>query len=357
MRNTPIRFLIVLMCFVLSVVAVAAQEATIEPSVPTATPMPAPARWTMNYGNYQAQTWNNCGPATLTNALSYFGYTENQSVAAAWLKPNYEDKNVSPWQMEEFVDSQLPNMAVYAEVRYGGTLDTIKRLISNDFPVIIEAGYNPEPERLGWMGHYLLVKGYDDTTQQITTSDSYLGDNTTYSYDHIETFWQHFNYVYITLYESAREAELLTLLGSDADKQTNLLNALNIAKAEVTANGSDAFAWFNMGTSFEMLSMYAEAVTVYDEARKYGLPFRMLWYQFGPLEAYYQVGRYDDMVTLVQQNLNDGGGQYVEESFYYGGLARLGKGDRERALSNFDAAIAFNPNFTPAREAKVQAGG
>lgn len=356
MRKLFSRWLMGVLVASTSLMVAAAQDVTPTTPLTPALP-PVPARWTMNFSNYQPQTWNNCAPATLSNALSYFGYSENQSKAAAWLKPNYEDKNVSPAQIEEFVDTQIPNLDAYAVVRYGGTLELLKRLAANNFPVMIEVGYDPEPERLGWMGHYLLLKGYDDANSQFNTADSYLGDNTPYSYDHVQQFWQHFNYVYIVLYESARESELMTLLGSDADKQQNYLNALQIARTQATANTSDAFAWFNMGTNFDMLGMYTEATIAYDEARKWGLPFRMLWYQFGPFEAYYQTGRYDDMVTLAQQNLNDGGGQYLEETFYYGGLARLGLGDKTRALSNFDAAIQFNPNFTLAREARVQAGG
>jgi hypothetical protein len=318
-------------------------------AVPTNVPAPLPSSWILNVSGHEPQKWNNCGPATMTNALRYFGYADNQDRAAQFLKPNYEDKNVSPWQMLEFVNNNVPELNVFAMKRYGGTLDRLKTLIANNFPVIIEAGYDPEPERLGWMGHYLFVKGYDDGRQEFTTSDSYLGDNYRYSYDHIQEFWQHFNYVYIVLYPSDREQELMGLLGTDADERQNVINALEIARVDATANLRDAFAWFNMGSNFVMLGMYNEAATAYDEARKIGLPFRMLWYQFGMYEAYYNVGRYDDMVTLAQQNLNDGGGQYVEETYYYGGLARLGKGETQRARENFTAALQFNPNFTPAQ--------
>ncbi|MEM6530427.1 MAG: hypothetical protein AAF653_19160 [Chloroflexota bacterium] len=83
----------------------------------------------------------------------------------------------------------------------------------------------------------------------------------------------------------------------------------------------------------------------------------MMWYQFGPFEAYNAVGRYDDTITLAQQNLNDGGGQYVEETYYYAGVAREGMGDTQRALTNYNTALQFNPNFTPAREARDRLAG
>jgi len=301
---------------------------------------------------YEAQGWNNCGPATLTNALSFFGYENNQVRAANWLKPNGQDKNVSPWQIVEFVNTQIPEIPVFALTRAGGDIELMKTLLANNFPVIIEEGYDPEPDRLGWMGHYLLLSGFDDGINAFTTHDSFLGPNLNYDYAHVEEFWQHFNYTYIVLYTAEREAELLQLLGSDADERQNTINALEIARAEAIENSADAFAWFNIGTNFVDLGMYAEAAVAFDEARKIGVPWRMLWYQFGPYEAYFNVGRYDDMLVLAQQSLNDGGGHEVEETFYYGGLAREAKGEFDRAINNYNTAIQFNPNFTPALEAR-----
>lgn len=312
-----------------------------------------PAAYNLNGISHIWQGWNNCGPATLTMGLTYYGAEANQYPAAQWLKPNSEDKNVSPWQMAEYVNTQIPG-TTRALYRYGGTLEGLKTLISNNFPVLIEAGYDPETDDQGWMGHYLLVKGYDDSRQIVITNDSYLGADITYTYEHVNTFWRHFNRVYLVLYEMDREDELMALLGSDADPVENAINALETARTEAIADPNDSYAWFNMGTSFVQLEMYNEAATAFDQARNVGegLPWRMLWYQFGPFEAYYQVQRYNDMISLAQANLNDGGGQYVEETFYYAGLAREALGETEAALENYNQVLFFNPNFSPAREAR-----
>ncbi len=299
---------------------------------------------------YEAQGWNNCGPATLTMGLSYFGYEDNQNRAANWLKPDYEDKNVSPWEMSDFVNQQVNGtQALY---RYGGNLDQLKMLLSNEFPVIIEAGYNPPPGDLGWMGHYLLMKGFDDQAQQFITNDSYDGENYPYAYSEIADKWKHFNYLYIVLYQPQREQELMTLLGDDADPRVNYQNALVRSQEDARADAADAFAWFNIGTNYTLLGEYEYAAAAYDEARKQGLPWRMLWYQFGPFEAYNAVGRYQDTIELAQQNLNDGGGQYVEETFYYAGVARQNMGQVQRAIDNFNMALNLNPNYTAAQEAR-----
>lgn len=312
-----------------------------------------PSSWQLSGFTHIYQGWNNCGPATLTMGLTYFGHEADQYPAAQWLKPNSEDKNVSPWQMLEYVNTQTGG-TVHALERQGGTLERLKQLIANNFVVIIEEGYDPPGENLGWMGHYLLISGYDDATQQFTTQDSYKGPNMLYSYDHISEYWAHFNHLYLVLYDASREAELMTLLGTDADEQQNFQNALQQATDAARADQTDAFAWFNIGTNYVGLGDYERAAAAFDQARNAGLPWRMMWYQFGAFEAYEHVGRYQDMIDLAAANLSDGGGQFVEETFYYGGLAREGLGERAHAIDNLNGALAFNPNFTPARVVRDQ---
>jgi tetratricopeptide (TPR) repeat protein len=320
-------------------------------------PVEIPSSYTLSNIRFEYQGWNNCGPATLTNALTHFGYTDNQQRAARWLKPNGEDKNVSPQEMVAYVNSQVPELPVYALTRMGGDLELLRLLLSQGFPVIIEQGYDPPPHDLGWMGHYLLLGGYDDAAQQFMTYDSYEGPNKAYSYDHIDEYWRHFNRTYIVLYESGREPELLDLLGDDADIQQNALKTLEELRGEATRRPEDAFTWFNLGTTYVALApvyqqqAYEFAAVAFDEARKFGLPFRMMWYQFGPLEAYNAVGRYQDTLALTSSNLNDGGGHFVEETFYYAGVAREQMGDTARALDNYRQAVFLNGNYEAARAA------
>lgn len=296
------------------------------------------------------QTWNNCGPATLTMGLSYYGWAEDQAVAAAFLKPDAEDKNVSPTQMVEFVNEST---GVRALVRYGGDLDMIRRLVLEGFPVIVETGYMPEG--YDWMGHYRLVVAYDDQLQELYVFDSFLGhgemQGLATSFDHFDEMWQHFNRAYIVIYDAAREAELRQVLGDHADPTLNFQHALDVARQEAAANPDDSFAWFNVGTSYVGLEMYDEAARSFDQARNAGsgLPWRMLWYQFGPFEAYYEVGRYDDVLALVQANL--GTTPYVEETYYWTGMVYMQKGQYAPARNQFNLTLQHNRNFTLAREA------
>jgi tetratricopeptide (TPR) repeat protein len=117
---------------------------------------------------------------------------------------------------------------------------------------------------------------------------------------------------------------------------------------ERCADGT-AFAWFNVGSSLTSLGRHEEAAAAYDQARLLGLPWRMLWYQFGPYESYYAVGRYDDVITLATATLRTTNN--LEESYFWRGLAYLAQGDVDRARSELETALRYNPNFGAAKEA------
>lgn len=315
---------------------------------PTSIPIPLTAY--LNGFRYIRQTWNNCGPATITMGLSYFGWEEGQEFAASVLKPDDEDKNVTSSEMISFVNERS---GVRAISRMGGTLDLIKTFIANGFPVIIGIGFMPEG--YDWLGHYRLLVGYDDYQGVFFAYDSYLGtgDNENgiaIPYDETDSDWRQFNRKFIVLYLQEQEQWLRTLLGDWDDPARAAEFALQTARDEARTNPQDGFAWFNMGTSLVALDRYDEAAVAYDQSRRFSLPWRMMWYQFGPYEAYFNVGRYDDLMALIAANLNNGG-QYVEETFYWQGQVYAVRGQVAEAETAFEQALRINPYFAAAQEA------
>jgi len=299
------------------------------------------------------QEWNNCGPANLTMALSYFGWSYGQNVAAQWLKPNPEDKNVSPQQMVDFVNYQA-NTEVRALWRYGGDLDLIKRAIAAGFPIIAESGYDIED--LGWMGHYETIAAYDDAEGTFWVYDSYLGIGSGYGrvheYEVFDSWWRHFNRAYILLFPLEREAEVRALLGASVDPVAATQSALERARQEAAADPADGWAWFNAGSSATWLGRYHDAAIYYDEAFRQGMPYRVTWYMFGPYEAYWNVGRFQDVLTLAENTEQTT--EYVEETYYWRGMASAALGDVETARASFQHAIALNVNFAKAVTASAQ---
>jgi tetratricopeptide (TPR) repeat protein len=125
--------------------------------------------------------------------------------------------------------------------------------------------------------------------------------------------------------------------------------ALLTAQNEARANQADPYAWFNMGTNYAHLQQPELAASAFDQARRLGLPFRMLWYQFEIFQTYLAVGRYQDVIDLATATLQATGG--LEELYYYRGLARQALGQADGAVADFQAALDYNPHFAPAARA------
>ena len=140
---------------------------------PTSTlaPTPLPSQASIEGVIHQFQMWNNCGPANLAMALSFWGWKGDQRDAAAFLKPNSRDKNVMPYEMETFTEQEA---GLDAAIRVGGDLNMIKAFISAGYPVIAEKGFEGEGFD-GWMGHYQVVTGFDDAAGEFTVQDLYKG--------------------------------------------------------------------------------------------------------------------------------------------------------------------------------------
>jgi hypothetical protein len=290
---------------------------------------------------HQWQTWNNCGPATITMNMSYFGHTETQVDAAKFLKPNRDDKNVSPHELVAYVRT----VGQEAIVRQGGSLELLKELLSNDFPVLLETWLVHDGDGLG---HYRLLTGYDDATGQFNTFDSLNGPDVQVDQAQLDSDWRVFNRLYIIVFPPEQAGVVAAIIGAEVDETVLYERLVAEARSEIAQNPNDAIAYFNLGDALTRLERYDQAAAAFDQARQLGLHWRRLWYQFTPFEAYYVVERYQDVLDLSAATLKGTGG--LEEAYYYHGLA-LHATDQPGAAEDFEAAIAYNPHFTPAVDA------
>jgi tetratricopeptide (TPR) repeat protein len=326
---------------------------------PTTTPIPETLR--LEGVVHEYQKFNNCGPANLSMALSYWGWEGDQRDTAAWLKPNQSDRNVMPYEMVEYVNTQT---AFNVILRWGGDLEMIKKFIAAGFPVLIERGFEEEVEQKTWMGHYAVITAYDDAKQRFLVQDSYVGSDYANTYERIERHWRAFNYVYLVIYPPEREAEVLAILGQHADETYNLQMAAQKAAEETNdLSGRELFfAWFNYGTSLMYLNDFYGSAQAYDQAYEiyanlYPKPWRITWYQTGPYFAYYYTGRYQDVIDLADITIsyvsND---PAIEESWVWRGRAKVALGDIEGAIADFREALNWHPDWWVA-EAELESLG
>ncbi len=136
------------------------------------------------------------------------------------------------------------------------------------------------------------------------------------------------------------------ILGPQWNATANAEWTLEQSTADLVADPNDPFAWFNVGTAHLTLGHAPEAIVAFERAISIGLPWRFLWYQFGPLEAYLRVERYQDAIALGERILD--GSRGVEEVYYYLGQAYAALGDVQRAAGNYQQALARNAHYTEA---------
>lgn len=332
---------------------------TPEPT-PTITPTfaPLPSKVALTGYRHEWQQMNNCGPATLAMGLSYWGWEGDQTDTRAVLRPNFrqvDDKNVNPEEMVTYVEAQS---GLRALARIGGDINLLKRLLAAGYPVLIEKGLQHSPK--DWMGHYVLVTGYNEERQNFITQDTYTGpgENVLVPYTELsERWWRDFNYVYVVIFPEEKTADVLAILGPNGDEQENARLAAAKAESEIASlsGRNQYFAWYNLGSSRVKLGDYTGAAVAYDQAfaiypsiPEDDRPWRMLWYQFGPYQTYYHTGRYQDVLNLASQTLYTLGKPILEETLYWQGRAQEALGQIDQAVASYRQAAAVNPDSTPA---------
>ena len=318
----------------------------------------------------QHNRWNYCGPANLTMALNFWGWEGNRDDVAKAIKPGVAevkdfiqagktDKNVMPYEMVDFVNEQTE---FHALSRLGGDANLLKKFIAAGLPVMVEKGYYEADYtgKVAWLGHYQYVTGYDDAEASFIVQDTYNdGPDFSITYDLFEEGWRSFNYIFIVVYPTEREQDVQELLGTWRNEVWARQHALEIAvEEEQKFEGNDQFfAIYNQGTSLVALQRYEEAAVAYDRAfalyAELGQddtqrPYRIVWYQTGPYFAYYHSGRYQDVINLANNTLNETISEpTLEESLYWRALAEYALGNYDAAFADMRETVRLNPNFSP----------
>ncbi len=126
---------------------------------PTLTPTPPPRRVMLEPMNYQMQTYNNCGPASVAIILGYYDHWITQHQVNEEL-----EAGCSPCALADYVDQYGLAARVYEPPP---SQDMTRFLLANDIPVIalhqLEIGSD--------IGHYRVIKGYDDDTREFISDD------------------------------------------------------------------------------------------------------------------------------------------------------------------------------------------
>lgn len=304
------------------------------------------AQYTIPQRTFVAQSFNNCGPASLSMLLSLYGKDVSQEELASQIRPFHnpiggiDDKSVFAPEMVEYAKKN----GFFGLDRPNGSIPMLKMFLANDVPVIVRTWLNDHED----IGHFRVVRGYDDIARTVTVDDSYNGPNMTVSYDDFNNLWQPFNYGYIVIYPIEKEEIVAKIVGKEMDERVAWENALSRAKRE-SENTTSPYPAFNIAIAQYHLGNYQETAKVYEEISQ-SLPSRMLWYQLEPIYAYQKLKQYDNAIALADSILYNGNLAF-SELYQLKGEIYQEQGRAEEARDAFQTAFYYNENFVTAKRA------
>lgn len=308
---------------------------------PTPTPLSKPVAKTLPGGKQIFQTFNNCGPASLSMALSHYGVDASQQELGSSLRPyqnpqgDNDDKSVT---LEELAKkAQEYDLVSYH--RPNGDIEKLQLFIANDIPVITRTWLNLNED----IGHYRVVKGYDEAEGIIIQDDSLQGANLRYANDDFLELWQAFGYEYLVVVPQDKTAIVEAILGDEKDPKVAWERSLERIESEIAHNPDDRYARFNKSVALYHLSRHDEAIETY-EAVEAQLPNRMLWYQLEPILAYYHTGDQERVLEISERILSNQNRAFSELYHLRSEIFRQ-RGDEQRAQEELEKVTMYNSNY------------
>ena len=293
------------------------------------------------------QTFNNCGPATLSMILSWYGVDVSQKELGEAMRPyqnpggDNDDKTIF---VLEFAQS-AEKYGLAAKTRVNGDINNIKRFTANGIPVVVKTWLKVDED----IGHFRIVRGFDETHGVIIQDDSYQGPNKKISYFDFLSMWQPFNYGYVIVYPPEKEDLVVSILGEEKEEKVAYENAVKRAQEESQLVPDNVYPLYNLSTSYFYLGEYQKSADAYEEVES-RLPRRMLWYQIEPILAYQKLGNYERVFQITDKILGSGNRAF-SELYLIRGEIYLDQGQKDLAKREFELAREYNKNFEAAYEA------
>ena len=311
-----------------------------------------PNQKTLGNIHHVFQTFNNCGPASLSIALSYFDIIESQQSLGQALRPyqnpqgDNDDKSVT---LEELAE-KAEEFGFVSYHRPAGNIELLKNFVNNDMPVITRTWLKPNED----IGHFRVVKGFDNLRGHLIQDDSLQGKNLRYTYDEFNAIWKKFNYEYLVLVPKNKIEIAEKILGENTEEQVAWTNALGLSQSELAKNPNDVDARFNLSVAWNHVGNHQEAVKEFEKVQNQ-LSRRTLWYQIEPVLSYYYLEDYDKVFEISDHVLADGNRAF-SELYVLRGEIYLKQGKKDLAKQEFEKAVFYNTSLKSAQEAleKVQ---
>jgi len=328
--------------------------AVISPT-PTAMPEPIPPAVFLQPMAHWFQGWNQCAEVSSAMALSYFGNKVEPNSVTAVLRPNKDWKAAKNVESPHIAD-YLRGQGVQAQAFEGGTNNRIKRLVAAGVPVIVGQWQN-RTDHAG-VGHWRVVRGYDDAKGVFLVNDSMIGAAVPLTYAEFDDLWPLYDYVYIPLWNDRLAPAVQRIIGAEMDPKVNATRAVTYAESRAKEQPTNAERYFGLGGAYFKAGDNAKAVEMYRKAKSMGLLDRTpwaLWYQSWPVTAMVNLGLDDEALQVAQENIKSAGVYALMR--YERGRVFEKRGDLAGAKREYQMALVDNKNLKEARDAAARLGG
>jgi tetratricopeptide (TPR) repeat protein len=291
------------------------------------------------------QTFNNCGPATLSMILSWYGRDVGQKELGDKMRPyqntegDNDDKTIFTY---EFVD-WTKEYGFDAIDRVNGDIELLKSFTANDIPVVVKTWLHVGED----IGHFRIIRGFDEAKQVIIQDDSYEGPNKKISYYDFLSMWQPFNYAYIIVYTPDKADLVSAIIAEEMDEKIAWENSLVRGRKEAELVPDNVYPVFNTTTAYYHLGQFKNSIEAFEKVESQ-LPRRMLWYQIEPIQAYIELGDYE-RAFQISDNILANGNRAFSELYQLRGEYYLSIGEDIAAKEQFELAFLYNENFEPAK--------
>jgi tetratricopeptide (TPR) repeat protein len=280
-------------------------------------------------------------------SLSYYNISVSQTVLGENLRPyqnpigNNDDKSVT---MDELA-RKAKDYQLIPYHRPNGSIDLVKKMIFLNIPIITRTLLEEKND----IGHYRLIKGYDDQTRELIQDDSLQGHNLRYSYDLFTLLWKKFNYEYLILVPLDKDPLVRAILHDDTDESSSWKKAVTRTEQELSKNPNDIFNTFNLSVALYHTGDYQKSASTFETVENQ-LPFRMLWYQIEPILTYVALGNNQKVLSMTDAIFENQNRAFSELYIIRGELYKK-QGDLVSAKKEFEKAVYYNKNLFAAQEA------
>jgi tetratricopeptide (TPR) repeat protein len=292
------------------------------------------------------QSFNNCAPAALSIALSYYDIHKTQQELAADLRPynNPQGINDDKSTVPDELGAEAAKFGLIPYYRANGNIDLLRQFIAAGIPIVMRTLLHDNEN----FAHYRVVKAYDNTTRELIQDDSYENKNLRFSYDKFLTLWQQFNYEYLILVPPGKQAIAEGILGENLDPIVSWQGAVRTAQKELAENPSDLRAGFNLSVALYNTGDYQGSVDAYEKVQN-RLPQITLWYQMQPIQSFFEIGDYSRVLSLTGSVLAKN--VSFSELYILRGKVYIEQGQPQLAKKEFEQALFYNKNLKAAQEA------